>query len=132
MLTFFITVRSICLESVVHRCSSKKVTLQISTISQENTCVELELNIKMAHALNCVWSSDLKANGIFVMILSQDDFESDRPETKFETIFSQSQFRISHTQLFFKIGVLKNFSEGKHLCWSLFFKHLRWLLLSVW
>ena len=31
-------------------------------------------------------------------------------------------FRSSHSQMFFKIDVLKNFANftGKHLCWSLF------------
>ena len=33
-----------------------------------------------------------------------------------------STFRNSHSQMFFKVGVLKNFANftGKHLCWSLF------------
>ena len=35
--------------------------------------------------------------------------------------------RSSRSQMFFKIGVLKNFANftGKHLCWSLFFKKLQ-------
>ena len=32
--------------------------------------------------------SGLKATGIFVILLSQDGFESECPETKFQTIFS--------------------------------------------
>ena len=34
--------------------------------------------------------------------------------------------------MFSKIGILKNFAlfTGKHLCWSLFWSLLRWLLLS--
>ena len=40
MLILFITLRSICLEAVVHRCSSKKVLLKILQISQENIYVE--------------------------------------------------------------------------------------------
>ena len=40
----------------------------------------------MAHAPNCVWSFGLKATGIFVILLSQDGFESDCPETKFQSI----------------------------------------------
>ena len=44
-------------------------------------------------------------------------------------------FRSSRSQMFFKIGVLKNFSTltGKHLCWLCspsFTEHLRWLLLD--
>ena len=32
------------------------------------------------------------------------------------------QFKNNHSQIFFKIGVLKNFAifTGKHMCWSLF------------
>ena len=56
----------------------------------------------------------------------------------------------NRSQMFFKIGVLKNFAKftGKHLCWSwfliklhvnivkflrtaFFLEHLRWLLLST-
>ena len=70
---------------------------------------------------NCIYSSDLKASGIFVILQSQDGFDSDCPETKFQTITSQSQFRGSRTHMLFKIGVFKNFATGKHLCWSLFF-----------
>ena len=33
-------------------------------------------------------SSGLKVNGIFVILLSQDSFESDCPERKFQTIIS--------------------------------------------
>ena len=59
-------------------------------------------------------------------------------------------FRSSRTQIFFKIGVLRNFTifTGKHLCWSLeqgsfpvniakllrtvfFIEHLWWLLLNL-
>ena len=34
----------------------------------------------------------------------------------------QAKDRSSHSQLFFKIGVMKNFATftGKHLCWNLF------------
>ena len=78
-------------------------------------------------------------------------------ETIQKQSFKQSLSK-SHSQMFFKIGVLKNFATGKHLCWSLFLiklkkrlqhrcflvniakylraayfiEHLRWLLLSVW
>ena len=36
---------------------------------------------------------------------------------------SQTNNRSSHSQIFFKVNVLKNFANftGKHLCWSLFF-----------
>ena len=45
--------------------------------------------------------------------------------------------RSSRSQMFFEIGVLKNFAmfKGKHLCRSLFFiklqEHHRWLLLYI-
>ena len=55
--------------------------------------------------------------------------------------------RSSRSQMFFKIGALKTFTNftGKHLCWSLFLikfqarflrtpfftEHLQWLLLSI-
>ena len=37
-------------------------------------------------------------------------------------------FKSSSSQMFFKIGVLKNFAifTGKHLCWSLFNKVAGW------
>ena len=46
------------------------------------------LNLKMAYASNSVWRSGLKATGSFVILLSQDGFESECPETKFRTITS--------------------------------------------
>ena len=43
------------------------------------------------------------------------------------TAFLQYTSRSSHSQMFFKAGVLKSFPHftGKHLCWSLFFKSLQ-------
>ena len=40
--------------------------------------------------------------------------------------FSILKYRTSHSYMFLKIGVLKNFAIfiGKQLCWSLFFKRL--------
>ena len=37
------------------------------------------------------------------------------------------KFRSSRLQIFFKIGVLKNFANftGKHMCWSLFLKKFK-------
>ena len=46
------------------------------------------LNLKTAYTPNCVKSSGLRGTGIFVILLSQDGFESDRPESKFQTITS--------------------------------------------
>ena len=43
---------------------------------------------KTAYAPNCVSSSDLKVTGIFLMLLSQDAFESDCTVAKFQTITS--------------------------------------------
>ena len=48
-------------------------------------------------------------------------------------------FRSSHSQMFFKVSVLKIFAifTGKHLCWILFliklqdWRHLGWLLLKI-
>ena len=37
---------------------------------------------------NCMYRSGLKATDIFVILLSQDGFESDCPETKFQAITS--------------------------------------------
>ena len=42
--------------------------------------------LKTAYAPNFVWSSGLKASGIFVILLSQDGFECDWPEKKFQKI----------------------------------------------
>ena len=41
--------------------------------------------------------------------------------------FHEHIFRSSHSQIFFKIGVLKSLRNftGKHLCWSLFLKNLQ-------
>ena len=44
--------------------------------------------VKFTYAPNCVESYGLKATGIFVVLLSQDGFESDCPETNFQTISS--------------------------------------------
>ena len=52
----------------------------------------------------------MKAAGIFVILLSQDGFKC-YLETKFQTIPSQSCFRSSHMQMFFKIGVIINFIQ---------------------
>ena len=41
------------------------------------------VKFKEGYAPNCVWSSGLKATGIFVILLSQDGFESDCPERKY-------------------------------------------------
>ena len=41
--------------------------------------------------------------------MSQDGFKCN-PETNILTITSLSQMRISHSQIFFKVGVLKNFT----------------------
>ena len=46
------------------------------------------LNIKTAYVLNCVEIFSLKAAGICVILLSQDGFKNDCPETKFQTITS--------------------------------------------
>ena len=59
------------------------------------------------------------------------------PDTKFQTITFESQFRSSHTQMFFKTGVLKYFPTTKYLCWSLFLiklkkrLHHRWFPMSI-
>ena len=45
----------------------------------------------------------MKAIGIFVILLSQDGFESDCPETKFQATTSQSQFE--------KVTVKKSIAE---------------------
>ena len=44
-----------------------------------------------------------------------------------------AKFRSKPLQIYFKIGALKSFAifTGKHLCWSLFIEHLRWLLLYI-
>ena len=55
-------------------------------------------------------------SGIFAILLSQDGFQSNYPETKFQTITFYSQFRRSHNQISFNIGVLKDFATRKHMC----------------
>ena len=37
----------------------------------------------MSYVPNCAQCSGLKATAIFVILLSEDDFESNSPETKF-------------------------------------------------
>ena len=46
----------------------------------------------MAYALDYVYSSGLKATGIFVILSNQGDFENGFPEPKFQTNTSYSQF----------------------------------------
>ena len=53
-------------------------------------------------------------------LMSQNGFESNFPETKFQTITFWSQSKSSHNQMFLNIGALKNFTTGKYMCWSLF------------
>ena len=67
----------------------------------------------------------MKGTGIFVILPSQDGFKSGCPETEFQLITFLSQLRSSRTQMFFKLGVLKNSAIVKHLCWSLFLKKLK-------
>ena len=90
----------------------------------------------------------MKATRIFVILLSQDGFESNCPETKFQTILSQSQFRSSRTQMFFKISVSQKFRNRRIPALESLFKnvagpkvckfmekrlqHLRCLFLSIW
>ena len=47
-----------------------------------------------------------------------------RSRLKNNTSKSEDLVRNSHSQMFFKIGALKNFATftGRHLCWSLFIK----------
>ena len=74
---------------------------------------------------------------IFVILLSHDGFKCD-PEANFQTITSKSQSRSSHMQMFFKIGVLKSFTQvfSREYCKifknSVFMGKLWWLLFSVW
>ena len=42
----------------------------------------------MAYVSHCAQSSDLKASDVFVILLSQDAFESDFPAIKFQAITS--------------------------------------------
>ena len=57
---------------------------------------------------NCVQSSGLKATGIFVILLSQNGFQSNCPEIKFETITSLGQSE--------KVTVQKSIAE----LWTVF------------
>ena len=54
----------------------------------------------------------LKATGIIVILPSQDGFESNCPETKFQLITLQSQMRSSRMQMFFKIFQQENTCVG--------------------
>ena len=75
----------------------------------------------------------MKATGTSVLILRKDGFESDCPETKFQTITLQSQIRSSRTQMFFKIRVLKNLATVKQFCGSLILMKLQaWRSATLW
>ena len=63
----------------------------------------------------------MKATGIFVILLSQVGFETDCPETKFQTITSSSQFRSSRTQMFFKKRYFAKISQQENTCVGVFF-----------
>ena len=52
----------------------------------------IAVKLKDGICTECAESSGLKVTGIFVILLSQDDFESNSPEAKFQTITSQNQF----------------------------------------
>ena len=54
-----------------------------------------------------------------VSLNDKDVYKEFAPNKFLENTFQK--FRSSHSQLFFKIGALKNFAilTGKHLCWSL-------------
>ena len=46
------------------------------------------LDLKTEYVPNCALSPGLKGTGIFVILLSRDSFESESPETKFQTVTS--------------------------------------------
>ena len=55
------------------------------------------------------------------------------PIFPFAIFFNILKYRNSHSQIFFKIGVLKNLAifKGKHLCCSLFFKKVAGLTPAI-
>ena len=56
----------------------------------------------------------------FCNITELGSFRKRLTRNKVPTNHFLRQLRSSRTQMFFKIGVLKNFATVKHLCWSLF------------
>ena len=55
----------------------------------------------------------------FCNITESGSFRKRLTRNKVPTNHFLRQLRSSRTQMFFKIGVLKNFATVKHLCWSL-------------
>ena len=61
----------------------------------------------------------------FKIVVLKATFDS-KPISNFNPLQQKSFLRRSRSQMFFKIGVPKNFANftGKHLCWSLFLTKL--------
>ena len=110
-------------EAVVQRCSVKMVFLNISQNSQENTCARVSFLIKFeAEACNFIKKETL------AQVLSCEFCEISGNTYFTEHLRATACiFRNSQSQMLFKIGALKNFTNftGKQLCWHLFLMKLK-------
>ena len=112
-------------EAVAQRCSVKKVLSEILQNSQENTCARasflIKLQAKKEPSCTCVllWILQIFQEHLFLQNTSVSCFWELPSFGKFVT--EMLIFRSSRSQMFFKIGVPKNFAifTGKHLFWPL-------------
>ena len=121
----------------------KKLSLKISQISQENTCVGVSLHVNIAKLLRTPILKNICERLLLTFFKKaawlkppQSDYESTQSMSRslIDAIYILSLTNIVHytkfspkrqqvpnhrscrSRMFFKIGVLKD----KHLCWSLF------------
>ena len=71
---------------------------------------------------------------LFHIALITSYFRSVNIATFLRTPFLYNTSRSSRLQMFFKIGVLKNFANfrGKHLCWSVFLRKVQAMPAASW
>ena len=111
----------------------KKMFLETSQNSQENTCASVSILIKLqtlTQVLSCEFC-EVSKNTFFtehlrwlLLNIAVDIWKLFNRLCKllFDWIQINMIFKSSRSQEFFKIGVYKNFAKfkWKHLCWSLF------------
>ena len=97
----------------------KKVFLEISQNSQENTCVRVSFLIKLQASEHLFYGTHLVTTSIGSRLCQTFMTKHFAESSMFDAWWGPN--RSINSQMFSKIRVLKNFAifTGKHLCWSL-------------
>ena len=124
-------------EAVAQRCFVKKMFLEILQNLQENTCASLFFNktwgLQLMNVLCTFNLSPVSTKfSIKISMAAMKLFV----QTRSGLIDLKSWLNVnsgSRSQLFFKIGIIKNVMfKGKHLCWSLFLRKFQaWRILRI-